>query len=123
MKMRTKYPQQREQWYSLMPKRFRLQSVRYGMGAGERKIVSIANRLSFYRRIENGLVYLYLQNKTFVPKKKYKIKNKEDKSMQARKFVPLTTKELRPQGWLKRQLGNSGGRAFGAPGFDLAGYS
>lgn len=24
--------------------------------------------------------------------------------MQARKFVPLTTKELRPQGWLKRQL-------------------
>ena len=24
--------------------------------------------------------------------------------MQARKFVPLTTKEFRPQGWLKRQL-------------------
>ena len=24
--------------------------------------------------------------------------------MQERKFVPLTTKELRPQGWLKRQL-------------------
>ncbi|GAA6300847.1 hypothetical protein F240042I4_34250 [Eisenbergiella tayi] len=37
----------------------------------------MANRLSFYGRIENGLVYLYLQNKTFVPKKKYKIKNKE----------------------------------------------
>lgn len=69
MKIRTKYPQQREQWYSLMPKRFRLQSVRYGMGEGERKIVSMANRLSFYGRIENGLVYLYYRIKHLYQKR------------------------------------------------------